>query len=40
MQRVHSMTALLTVASIYFTAEWFVRRERSLVAKLIASLGY
>jgi hypothetical protein len=38
MSRVHPVTAALTLAAIALTAEWAVKREESLVAKLIAAL--
>ncbi len=40
MQRVHPIAALVTAASIFLTAEWFIRREESLLAKFFGSLGY
>ncbi len=39
MGRIRPFTAALTVAAIVLTAEWAVKREESLVARLIAALG-
>ena len=39
MGRTHPITAALTLAAIALTAEWAVKREESLVAKLIEALG-
>lgn len=39
MNRVHPVTALLTLVAIGLTAEWAVNREESLVAQLIAAMG-
>lgn len=39
MDRIHPVTAALTLLAIGLTAEWAINREDSLVAKLIGSLG-
>lgn len=39
MQKIHPVTATLTLAAIVLTAEWAVKREGSLLAQFIAAVG-
>ncbi len=39
MKKVHPLTAVVTGLSIILTAQWFVRRERSLVGKFLSAIG-
>jgi len=39
MQKIHPLAAVAALAGIVLTADWFVRREASLVHELLSALG-
>jgi hypothetical protein len=39
MQKIHPVSAVAALVGIALTADWFVRREASLVQQLLTALG-